>query len=83
MSRTVILLFATLLLLPALAACGDDDGGDEPVQVDIALDWFPWAQHSALYLAEDRGYFEDEGLQVNLHVPANPEDGLRLVASGD
>lgn len=84
MNRFVIAMIAALLLLPALAACGDDDeAADEPVQVDIALDWFPWAQHSALYLAEERGYFEDEGLEVNLHVPANPEDGLRLVASGE
>lgn len=84
MNRFLIGMIAALLLLPALAACGGgDDSADEPVQVDIALDWFPWAQHSALYLAEERGYFEDEGLEVDLHVPANPEDGLRLVASGE
>ncbi|MFW6075644.1 MAG: ABC transporter substrate-binding protein, partial [Chloroflexota bacterium] len=78
--KQVRLVLLGVLLLPALAACMDDD---EPTNVSIALDWFPWAQHTGLYLAEDRGYYEDEGLDVDLHVPANPEDGLRLVASGE
>lgn len=83
--RSVLLLISMLLLMPALAACGtlgDDEGGDD-TQVSLALDWFPWAQHSGLYLALDRGYFEEHGLQVDMHVPANPEDGLKLVASGE
>jgi putative hydroxymethylpyrimidine transport system substrate-binding protein len=76
-----------LLALPVLAACADDDdnGGesDEPIAVSVALDWFPWAQHSALYLAQEEGFFEEEGLVVDFHVPANPEDGLKLVGSGE
>lgn len=81
------LLALLLLAIPLVVACGDDDddgGGDaEPASVSVALDWFPWAQHSALYLAQERGFFEEENLEVDFHVPANPEDGLRLVASGE
>lgn len=80
------LLALLLLVIPLAAACGDDDddgGGGEPVAVSVALDWFPWAQHSALYLAQERGYFEAENLDVDFHVPANPEDGLKLVGSGE
>ncbi|CAN5559914.1 ABC transporter substrate-binding protein [soil metagenome] len=78
------LLALLLLVIPLVAACGDDDDeSDQPVAISVALDWFPWAQHSALYLAQERGYFEEENLQVDFHVPANPEDGLRLVGSGE
>jgi len=79
------LLALLLLVIPVVAACGDDDDDDGggPVALSVALDWFPWAQHSALYLAQERGFFEDENLEVNFHVPANPEDGLRLVGSGE
>ncbi|MEZ4520842.1 MAG: ABC transporter substrate-binding protein [Thermomicrobiales bacterium] len=78
------LLALLLLAIPLIAACGDDDDdGGDPVAVSVALDWFPWAQHSALYLAQDRGFFEDENLDVDFHVPANPEDGLKLVGSGE
>ena len=79
------ILALLLLVIPFVAACGDDDDDDggEPVAVSVALDWFPWAQHAPLYLAQERGYFEDEGLSVDFHVPANPEDGLKLVGSGE
>ncbi len=79
------LLALLLLAIPLATACGgdDDDNNGEPVAVSVALDWFPWAQHSALYLAQDRGFFEEEGLKVDFHVPANPEDGLKLVGSGE
>jgi putative hydroxymethylpyrimidine transport system substrate-binding protein len=51
-------------------------------RVTVALDWYPWANHTGLYLARERGYYRAEGLDVELYVPANPEDGLKLVAAG-
>lgn len=51
-------------------------------KISVALDWYPWANHTGLYLARDRGYYRAEGLEVELYVPANPEDGLKLVAAG-
>jgi putative hydroxymethylpyrimidine transport system substrate-binding protein len=82
--RLIAICFVPMLALMLLAACGgdDDDSANEPTEVSIALDWFPWSNHSGLYLAQERGYFEDEGLEVNIYVPGNPEDGLKLVGSG-
>ena len=82
--RLLAIALTVLLVGPLLAACGDDDdaAGDEPTEVTIALDWYPWSNHTGLYLAQERGYFEDENLEVNIYVPGNPEDGLRLVGSG-
>ena len=62
--RNPLLGLALLVLLigPVLAACGDDDddtGNDEPAAVTIALDWYPWSNHTGLYLAQERGSFED------------------------
>ncbi|HUG15547.1 MAG TPA: ABC transporter substrate-binding protein [Thermomicrobiales bacterium] len=54
----------------------------EAVDVSIALDWYPWGNHSGLYLAQANGYFEDEGLNVNIYVPGDPATGLQLVATG-
>lgn len=50
--------------------------------VTVVLDWYPWANHSGLLLARDRGYFADEGLDVKIEQPANPEDVLKIVARG-
>ncbi len=46
------------------------------------LDWYPWGNHSGLYLAQTRGYFKDEGLEVNIHPPSDPADVLKVVAAG-
>jgi putative hydroxymethylpyrimidine transport system substrate-binding protein len=67
-----------------LAACGDDDdSGDEPREISIALDWYPWSNHTGIYMAQANGYFDDEGLEVNIYVPPDPTTGLTLVGTGD
>lgn len=64
-----------------LGGCAVSDAGD-PDEVTVALDWYPWANHSPLFLSGERGYYEDENLEVEIYVPANPEDVLMLVGSG-
>ena len=45
------------------------------------MDWTPNTNHTGLYAAESLGYFEDQGLEVEIVQP--PEDGAdALVASG-
>ena len=51
-------------------------------RLSLALDWYPWSNHTGLYMAEDRGYYQEEGLEVKLYVPSNPEDVLKLVGAG-
>jgi putative hydroxymethylpyrimidine transport system substrate-binding protein len=75
-----IVLFALFTLL--LTGCSNALGSDEPDEVSLALDWYPWANHSPFFLADERGYFADEDLAVDIHVPANPEDVLMLIGSG-
>jgi putative hydroxymethylpyrimidine transport system substrate-binding protein len=45
------------------------------------LDWFPNPDHVPLYAAIGAGYFTQAGLNVNLEVPANADDPLKLVAA--
>jgi putative hydroxymethylpyrimidine transport system substrate-binding protein len=81
LSARVVLLLAVALAV-GLAGCTDRIGGDDPDEVSLALDWYPWANHSPFFLADERGYFADEGLDVDIHVPANPEDVLMLIGAG-
>ena len=53
-----------------------------PTEVSLALDWFPNSNHAGFYVALERGYYRDEGLDVNIFVPANPEDVLKTVGAG-
>lgn len=67
-----------------LAGCGNSnaEGEKEKASIDIMLDWYPNAVHSYLYAAEEKGYFEEEGLDVNIHFPTNPTDPINMAASG-
>lgn len=51
-------------------------------KVSCMLDWFPNPDHAPLYVASAKGFFEDAGLEVDIMVPADPNDPLKLVAAG-
>lgn len=76
------------LALTACAAPGDGDGdggdgGDELTQVKLQLQWLPQGQFAGYFAARELGYFEEEGLEVEI-IPSGgdivPQDAL---ANGD
>lgn len=58
------------------------DNIENPTKISVALDWLPYAIHSGLYVAKERGYFADEGLDVDIHAPADAAIILQTVAQG-
>ena len=77
--RTIFSLLAALSILTVLiAACGKD----EPDKVRLALDWYPNANHAGLYIAQEKGYFADEGLEVDMYTPSDPSTVNQTVAAG-
>lgn len=51
-------------------------------EVDVVLDWYPNALHAFMYVAMEKGYYEEEGLKVNIQFPSNANDAISLVAAG-
>ena len=49
---------------------------------ELVLDWYPNAVHSFIYVAMEKGYYADEGLNVNVRFPANTNDAITLTAAG-
>ncbi len=74
------LVILALLIVPA--GCQQEDGQDEGKEkVTVLLDWFPNTNHTGLYVAQEVGYYEEEGLEVEIIQPA--EGGTsQLIASG-
>src|SRR5690606_1873200 len=68
------------MLMLLLGACSETK--EENQKVSIMLDWYPNAVHSFLYIAQDKGYFEEEGIEVDIQFPANPSDPINLAAAG-
>jgi putative hydroxymethylpyrimidine transport system substrate-binding protein len=69
------LLAAALLLAIALPARAAE-------KVTVMLDWFVNPDHAPLFVALEKGYFADAGLEVELIAPADPNDPPKLVAAG-
>ena len=78
-------LFVSLLALVFLVGCGAEKETvkeEKPLEtVDVILDWYPNALYSFIYVAMEKGYFEEEGIKVNIHFPANASDPLALTAA--
>ena len=81
-------LVVALGILPFMAACGSSPGAPAPEieakvtsfpPVSVVLDWFPWSNHAGLFIAKDKGYFAAEGLDVDIHPPADPATILQSV----
>ena len=74
-------LLLTVIFVLGLAGCGSTAGKQEDNTITIVLDWTPNTNHTGIFVAQAKGYFEDAGLKVNIVQP--PEDGaVTLVASG-
>lgn len=68
-------------LIVCLASCGPPTA--EPTKVTMMLDWVPNTNHTGLYVAKHKGWYADEGLEVDIVEPsAEGTIPVQLVAAG-
>ena len=48
----------------------------------LMLDWFPNVDHLPIYVAQEKGYFAAEDLQVKIISPSDTADALKLAVAG-
>lgn len=88
MTRRTLLSAASIAAASAtLAGCGgqqtdstsasDANGPTDYTKLTFCLDWAPNTNHTGIYVAEAKGYFADEGLEVAIVQPA--EDGAEAM----
>lgn len=78
--RMRVLLSSLVALL--LVASGRGGVYAQNTAVKLALDWYPNANHLGLYMAQEKGYFRQENLDVTLYTPVDPSTVLQTVGSG-
>ncbi|MCY4186815.1 MAG: ABC transporter substrate-binding protein [Rhodobacteraceae bacterium] len=69
------ILLTTILILVALPAASAD-------RMTLLLDWFVNPDHGPLIIAQEKGFFAQQGLEVEIIPPADPSAPSRLVAAG-
>jgi putative hydroxymethylpyrimidine transport system substrate-binding protein len=83
--RGVAPLLVAIAAALALSACGakqDVISSSSTKPFSVMLDWFPNADHAALYSAIANGDFRAVGLDVQPVVPAETAEPLKLLAAG-
>lgn len=55
---------------------------EELKEVTLVLDYVPNTNHTGIYAAQEKGYFEEEGLKVNIIEPGDNNTSAALVAAG-
>ena len=70
------LLSTTAALILAAAPAFSQD------KMTLLLDWFVNPDHGPIIVAQEKGYFAEQDLEVEVIAPADPSDPPKLVAAG-
>lgn len=97
MKRKIVAMVLTALMAISMVGCSSPqkeeaqpesdqakqtEDSEELEEFDVVLDWYPNAVHAFIYEAIEKGYYEEEGLHVNVRFPSNVNDGISLPAVG-
>lgn len=76
----LLLMLGLFALAPGAGA--DDKPAPDPKKLTVMLDWFVNPDHAALIVAQEKGFFAAQNLEVELQTPADPNDPPKLAAAG-
>jgi len=95
--KSLFTMLAIVLFAIVAAGCGQngdstgkaadnstDNGGDKPLtHVKVVLDWTPNTNHTGLYVARDKGYYKEQGLDVEIIQPGEGVTADQMVAANN
>lgn len=76
--KKAVALFLCVLLIFTFGACAKK-GNEEKEKIIVCLDWTPNTNHTGLYVAAAKGYYEEAGLDVEIVQPL--ENGAVLMCA--
>lgn len=74
-------ILITLFIISVIILGGGSHQAFAGKKITVLLDWFVNPDHGPLYVALEKGFFKQQGLDVEFHVPSNPNDPPKLVAA--
>ena len=83
MFKKLVLLMLGLVL--SLSACGNSQGGNETDvirKIKLPMGYIPNIQYAPFYVAVDKGYFAEEGIELEFDYSFET-DGVALVGAGE
>lgn len=80
---SVITAFAMIICMAACTGEEKPQGNANMQKITFVLDWTPNTNHTGLYVAIEKGYFADAGIEVEVVQPPEGGSAEMLVASGN
>jgi putative hydroxymethylpyrimidine transport system substrate-binding protein len=88
--RLLSALIAVVLVSAFAVACGSDDddgsgeaGNQQLTRVDFQLSWLPGGDNLGFWAGEAEGFYEDEGIDLNIRHSNDPTASIKLAAAGE
>ena len=69
------------ILLSLFSINGFAKSSEQNQTLTVILDWFPNPDHAPLIIAQQQGFFKEQGLDVKLIGPADPTDPPKWIAA--
>lgn len=79
----IVMVVLSLFMFTSCSANDPQNSGNDTnknEKIRIVLDWTPNTNHTGLYVAQAKGYFAEQGLEVEIMQP--PEDGAVALVGG-
>ncbi len=81
-SKKVLALLLCLAMLFSFAACGGKKTEEKDLQkITLCLDWTPNTNHTGIYVALEKGYFKENGLDVEVVQPGESTSATLCAAN--
>lgn len=84
MKRYVLIISILFFFIAGCNTDNVDNEGDEKAELEpvtFVLDWTPNTNHTGIYVAQSEGFFEEEGLDVDIILPGEAGAG-QLISTG-
>ena len=76
-------LFLSVCMMLMMAGCSTEETAKSDVKdVTLMLDYVPNTNHTGFYVAQEKGFFEEEGLHVDIVEPGDDATSATVVAAG-
>lgn len=82
MTRKTISMYIVLLLIALLVSSCTKEKKEQMEKVNLRIKWLPGATYVADYVAKDKGFWQESGLDITVNPGGFELDSIKLVASG-
>lgn len=87
--KYIVIFIITICVAFLLARCGknfiysghtSNAPAQKPIKVKVLLDWIPNTNHTGIYVAKDKGFYAEQGIDVDIVQPSD-SGSIHIVAA--